>query len=235
MINNNQIENEKQEKSGIIEEKLYEFLQPLLKELNTRIDRRLVCTFLGLVIAIMQHRHRNHGLLLSELGAYLLGPERCRAGTKRISNLIHSNRWEAKLIEQYMWPRGTKRVEELQAEGERALILWDESVIEKPESSQAERLCAVRSSKAKRLKRIKPGYFNPPGGRPIFVPGFNWLQILVIDRKGSPTLAHFAWWTTRGEHKSSKREVERQLLAKTDKLWGKEVLHIWNRGFAGNP
>lgn len=235
MINNNQIENEKQEKSGIIEEKLYEFLQPLLKELNTRIDRRLVCTFLGLVIAIMQHRHRNHGLLLSELGAYLLGPERCRAGTKRISNLIHSNRWEAKLIEQYMWPRGTKRVEELQAEGERALILWDEGVIEKPESSQAERLYAVRSSKAKRLKRIKPGYFNPPGGRPIFVPGFNWLQILVIGRKGSPTLAHFAWWTTRGEHKSSKREVERQLLAKTDKLWGKEVLHIWNRGFAGNP
>ena len=235
MINNNQIENEKQEKSGAIEEKLYEFLQPLLKELNTRIDRRLVCTFLGLVIAIMQHRHRNHGLLLSELGAYLLGPERCRAGTKRISNLIHSNRWEAKLIEQYMWQRGTKRVEELQAEGERALILWDEGVIEKPESSQAERLCAVRSSKAKRLKRIKPGYFNPPGGRPIFVPGFNWLQILVIGRKGSPTLAHFAWWTTRGEHKSSKREVERQLLAKTDKLWGKEVLHIWDRGFAGNP
>jgi len=235
MINNNQIENEKQEKSGAIEEKLYEFLQPLLKELNTRLDRRLVCTFLGLVIAIMQHRHRNHGLLLSELGAYLLGPERCRAGTKRISNLIHSNRWEAKLIEQYMWQRGTKRVEELQAEGERALILWDESVIEKPESLQAERLCAVRSSKAKRLKHIKPGYFNPPGGRPIFVPGFNWLQILVIGRKGSPTLAHFAWWTTRGEHKSSKREVERQLLAKTDKLWGKEVLHIWDRGFAGNP
>ena len=74
MINNNQIENEKQEKSGAIEEKLYEFLQPLLKELNTRLDRRLVCTFLGLVIAIMQHRHRNHGLLLSELGAYVVDP-----------------------------------------------------------------------------------------------------------------------------------------------------------------
>jgi hypothetical protein len=53
-------------------------------------------------------------------------------------------------------------------------------------SLKAERLCAVRSSKAQRLKWIKPGYFNPPGERPIFVPGFNWLQILVIGRKGLP-------------------------------------------------
>jgi hypothetical protein len=41
----------------------------------------------GLVMAIIMHRHRNHGLLLSELGGYLLGPERCCAGTKRISKL----------------------------------------------------------------------------------------------------------------------------------------------------
>jgi len=88
-------------------------------------------------------------------------------------------------------------VTELQAAGELPLILWDESVLEKSESLKAERLCAVHSSKAQRLKRIKPGYFNPPGGRPIFVPGFNWLQILVIGRKGSPTLAHLRWWTTR--------------------------------------
>lgn len=44
---------------------------------------------------------------------------------------------------------------------------WDESVIEKPESLKAERLCAVRSSKACRLKRIKPGFYNLPTGRPV--------------------------------------------------------------------
>ena len=235
MFKNTQIEQEKQAKSQAAEQGLYEFLKPLLKELNTIIDRRLVCTFLGLVIAIMQHRHRNQGLLLSELGAYLLGPERCRAGTKRISNLLHCDRWKAKLIGRFMWQQGTQRVEELAAEGERALVLWDESVLEKSESLRAERLCAVRSSKARRLKRIKPGYFNPPGGRPIFVPGFNWLQVLVVGRKGPPTLAHFEWWTTRGECKSSKREIEKQVLDKIDLLWGKEVLHIWDRGFAGNP
>ena len=55
--------------------------------------------------------------------------------------------------------------------GEDVLALWDESVVEKSESIKLEGLCAVRSSKAARLKRIKPGFFNPPGGRPIFVPG----------------------------------------------------------------
>lgn len=42
-----------------------------------------------------------------------------------------------------------------------ALVIWDESVIEKPESIALEGLGPVRSSKAARLKRIKPGYFNP--------------------------------------------------------------------------
>jgi hypothetical protein len=117
----------------------------------------LVKTFLGLVMAILMHRHRNHGLLLSELGGYLLEPEQCQAGTKRISNLLHSEKWEAKVIEEFLWQQGTQRVEEFWAEGQRALVIWDESVLEKPESLQAEGLCAVRSSKAGRLKRIKPG------------------------------------------------------------------------------
>ncbi len=165
----------------------------------------------------------------------MLGAEYGRAGTKRISNLVHSEKWPARLIEDFLWQAGTHRVEELWAQGEHPLVIWDESMLEKPESLQAEGLCAVRSSKAVQLKRIKPGFFNPPGGRPIFVPGFHWLKVLVIGRKGSPTLAHMRWWTTRGEQKSLKRMEESAVLAHIDGLWGKEVLHIWDRGFAGNP
>lgn len=203
--------------------------------LKQKLDRRLVSTFVGLVMAIVMHRHRNNGLLLSELGGYLLGAEHCRAGTKRISNLIHSPKWEARLIEDFLWQQATQRVEEIWVQGERPLVIWDESVLEKPESLQAERLCAVRSSKAVRLKRIKPGFFNPPGGRPIFVPGFHWLKILVVGRQGVPLLAHMGWWTTRGEHQSQKRAEESAILTHIDQLWGKDVLHIWDRGFAGNP
>lgn len=224
-----------QAKSKRLEDELLRFVSPVLKTLNQQIDRRLVMTFFGVLMAILTHRHRHNGLLLSELGSYLLGPERCVAGTKRISNLLHSRKWKAKALVDFLWRRGTARVRELQKMGEAVLLLWDESVIEKPESLKAERLCAVRSSKAWRLKRIKPGFFNPPGGRPVFVPGFNWLQILVIGRQGPPTLAHFAWWTSRGEQKTSKRKLEGHLLRKIDARWGKNVLHIWDRGFAGQP
>lgn len=235
MYKHTQTEKEKQEKSKALQDELFAFLKPLLNKLNKRVDRRLVSTFFGLVIAILVHRHRNNGLLLSELGAYLLGPERCRAGTKRIGNLLRCEQWKTKSIERFLWQRGTQRVKELQAEGEEVLVVWDESVLEKPESLSAERLCPVKSSKALRLKRIKPGYFNPPGGRPVFVPGFNWLQILVIGRKGPPTLAHFAWWTTRGEHTTNKRSLEKRVFRKINWLWGQDLLHIWDRGFAGTP
>ena len=235
MLKDKQKEAEKQEQAGECEGHLVKYLMPVLGDLNQRMDRRLIKTFLGLVMAIISHRHRNHGLLLSELGGYLLGAEACCAGAKRIGNLLHSEKWEAQQIEDFQWAQATQRVEAIEAEGERALVIWDESVLEKPESLKAERLCAVRSSKATRLKRIKPGFFNPPGGRPVCVPGFHWLKILVLGHKGPPTLAHMRWWTTRGEQKSEKRVEEGEVLDQIDGLWGKEVIHIWDRGFAGNP
>jgi len=61
------------------------------------------------------------------------------------------------------------------------------------------------------------------------------LKILVIGRRGNPTLAHMHWWTTSGAQQSQKRAEESAVLAHMDFLWGKEVLHIWDRGFAGNP
>lgn len=66
---------------------LLSFLAPLLRTLDQQLDRRLVSTFLATLIAIVQWRNRNHGLLLSELGAYLLSPEQAPAGTKRLSNM----------------------------------------------------------------------------------------------------------------------------------------------------
>jgi len=235
MLKDKRKEAERQEKTRQVEGQLVSLLWPLLVKLNQKLDRRLVKTFLGLVMAILMHRHRNNGLLLSELGGFLLGAEESRAGTKRISNLVHSEKWEADMIEDYLWQTSTYRVESLWEQGQRPLVIWDESVLEKPESLQAERLCAVRSSKAVRLKRIKPGFFNPPGGRPVFVPGFHWLKLLVVGQKGKPTLAQMRWWTTRGEQKSQKRAEEAAVLAEIDQLWGKEVLHVWDRGFAGNP
>jgi hypothetical protein len=228
-------EGERQVRSRELEKQLVKMLWSVLVELKQRVDRRLVNTLLGLVMVLVMHRHRNQGLVLSELGGYLLDVEQGPAGTKRISTLVHSPRWEARLLEEFHWQRAQERVEELQTQGQPGLVIWDESVLEKPESLQAEGLCAVRSTKAVRLKRIKPGYFNPPGGRPVFVPGFHWLQVLVIGPKGPATLAHLRWWTTRGQAASQARMEEAQVFDEVDQRWGKEVVHIWDRGFAGNP
>ena len=219
MLNNTARNRAKQEceyESNVLSQRCLLFVRPILQKLHKDLDRRLVQTFIDLVMIIIMHRHRNNGLLLSELGDLLLGGDRGPAGTKRIANLIHSSRWTALVVEEHLWGEGDRKVKALLGGQEAVYLIWDESVIEKPESLQAEGLCAVRSSKALRLKRIKPGYFNPPGGGPIFVPGMNWLQVIVVGLHGAPVLAHVRWWTTRGDLSSDKRKEEDYKLVGPD-------------------
>ena len=146
------------------------FLFPLLVQLDGLLDKRLVRTFLSTIQVIITFRDRANGLLLSELGGYLESPDKAPAGTKRLSNLLHSPKWGAWLMARFLWQRAGQQVEEWTQAGEEGLVIWDESVWEKPESQQLEGLCAVRSSKAKRLTHYKKGYYSPPQ-KPIFVPG----------------------------------------------------------------
>src|SRR5579875_529205 len=142
-----------------VRQDLVEFLQPLVEQLDAQIDRRLVRTFVHTIDAILCFRNRPHGLLLSELGGYLLDPAHAAAGTKRLSNLLRSSKWSSALSEAFLWQRATTHLEALKRQGEDALVLWDESVLEKPESIANPDLGSVRSSKAHRLTRIKPGFY----------------------------------------------------------------------------
>jgi hypothetical protein len=214
---------------------LITFLGPLLRYLDDQIDARLVRTFVATLTAILTFRHRAHGLLLSELGGYILSPDRAPAGTKRLSNLLRSPKWASTLIVQWLWTQASQRVTALTSAGEDALVVWDESVLEKAETLTSDDLCAVRSSKARRLKRIRPGFFNPPGGQPICVPGLEWLGLLVLGRVGPPTVAAMQWWTRRGRRRSTLRTEEYGLLARCVQAWGRQVIHVWDRGFAGGP
>jgi hypothetical protein len=74
------------------------FLAPLLMELDARIDKRLVRTFLNTVAVILTFRDRVNGLRLSEMGGYLDTPDKAPAGTKRLSRLLHCVKWSAELI-----------------------------------------------------------------------------------------------------------------------------------------
>ena len=113
--------------------------------------------------------------------------------------------------------------------------MWDESVLEKPESLKLDGLCAVKSSVAARLKRIKPGFYNPPGGRPIFVPGMQWLTVLLMGSQSIPRVAVMQWWMTRGRFQQSHRDVQIPVLERMATTWGDGVIHVFDRGWAGGP
>jgi hypothetical protein len=221
--------------SAEVAEQLQGFVSPLLARLDEQVDKRLVRTFITTLGAILRWRNRAHGLLLSELGGYILPIEQAAAGTKRLSNLLRSTKWTHQLIERFLWQKADERLEQLDDEQQTALLIWDESVIEKPESIAIEGLSAVRSQKARRLKRIKPGYYNPPGGTPVFVPGMHWLAVIVLGSSGPAVMAAMRWWTTRGVLSSDRRSQEQALLSECVQRWGRRLLHIFDRGFAGAP
>lgn len=227
--------NEAAEAAQAASEELVSFVRPLLGELDEQLDKRLVRTFLGLLQVILMLRHNRYGLLLSELGGYLLGAAHAPAGTKRISNLLRSQRWSAEVISRYLWQQAEGRVQALAAAESPALVVWDESVIEKPESIALEGLCAVRSAKAHRLSRIKKGFYNPPTGKPTFVPGQNWLMVMVLGMVGTPTLAAMRFWSRRGEHATDRKSVVLAVLEQAAQAWGQQVVHLFDRGYASGP
>ena len=218
----------------VLSQLCYVFVGPVLRRVHQQLDRRLVQTLLDLLQVLVIHRHRQQGLLLSELGGHVLGPGQAPAGTKRIDRLLKSRRWQAATLIDFLWEKGDEALQRLMHPQDDIYVIWDESVIEKPESLKAERLGPVRSSKARRLLRIKPGYYTPPRG-PAFVPGWNWLQVLVAGPRGPATLAHLRWWTTRGEQASDQRTEEAQVLQHVAHRWGRQVVHLWDQGFAGAP
>ena len=213
---------------------LVHFLRPLAQRLAAQRDIRLVQTALDLVQVILTHRHRAQGLLLTELGGYLLSPAQAPAGAKRISNLIHCPDWSADDLNGLLWQQATERVQALSQADEEVLLVWDGSVWEKPESQANADWCVVRSTKARRLSRRRKGMTIPHKGPPILVPGLHWDGLVVVGMDGPPTLAHLQWWTTHGEHATTQRAVDQALLEQSTREWGRRVRHIWDRGYAGS-
>lgn len=205
--------------------------QGLRTQLDELLDSRLVDTFFNLLAIILLFRERRMGLLLSELGGYLCGPSRAPAGTKRISNLLRSPKWTSSILDDYFHTRAKERIGQLSASGKRALLLWDDSRVEKHESWLCEGLCSVWSSKARRLTRLRPGYYRPPKER-ICVPGFKWTGVFLSALGEAPSVFQMTWWTTRGKHKEDPDNIIWRLLDKVEQLFGTTVLHVFDRGYA---
>lgn len=220
----------RQRASHFLLHQLDNFTGSLREDLDQQIDSRLVRTFYDLIAVILMFRHRQMGLLLSELGGWVCGFRHAPAGTKRISNLLRSPKWSSSIIDDFFWDRTKDRIEQLQTQGKRPLMLWDDSRLEKPESWVCEGLCSVWSSKAKRLTRIKKGYYNTISR--ICVPGFKWTGVFLSHLGGVPSVCQMSWWTTRGKYKEDPDNIIFRLLRKIHEQIGSSVVHVLDRGYA---
>jgi hypothetical protein len=226
-----------QERSDWFGRALGQFLSPLLWYLHQKMDLRPVRNLMEVVEAILSFRDRCNGLLLSELGDAMDGVGGGGGGTKRLGRLIHHTAWKAQDVEDFQLWQAEQALQELEQEGEDALLIWDGTPWEKPESFHSEGLCPVRSSKAKRLTRIKKGYYHPPI-RPIFVPGIHGIGLLLASRHkaaGVVMLALMRWWTSRGLWPTSERDESCKLLRLMKSLWGQRLVHVFDQGYAGSP
>ena len=162
--------------------------------------------------------------------------ESAPAGTKRIGNLIRSLKWSLFPIDRYLLDEAEKEVKRLKEAGKRSLCMWDGSVVEKPESSAAEGLCPVISSKAKRLNRSKKGQvLNLPAARPVMVTGMHWTGAFIAGLEGIPKRAGMSWWTTKGTYATHTRNQEEEMLRKCIRKWGDLLVHVFDRGYASGP
>jgi hypothetical protein len=62
-----------------------------------------------------------------------------------------------------------------------------------------------------------------------------WASVIVAGMTGAPTLHSMRWWSTRGEDASDKRSEIESMFLDCHTRWGKNVLHTFDRGFAGAP
>jgi hypothetical protein len=208
-----------------------QYLSALQKLLSKQVDERYVRTFYDTFIAILMFRNRAMGLLLSELGGFISGFEFAPAGTKRISRLLGCKKWSHKIVDDFFFKRAKERIIKLKSCKKRPLLLWDDSRIEKSESTFLGGLCSVFSSKAQRLTRIRPGFFTPPGNR-ICTTGYKWTGIMLSALGEVPSVFNMTWWTTRGKHKEQGTNIIYQMLSKIHQQTGRTGLHVFDRGYA---
>jgi hypothetical protein len=220
-----------EEASPFWAEQLERYLTPYSERLDAYVDRRVVGNLTATVAGIVQTRS---ALTTSELGSAICGPEHAEAGRQRLQRALHHEGWESEVIEEVRWEQAEQRRKAMEQRGETPLCIWDSSVLEKPESEHLEGLCAVGSSRARRLARRRKGVFNRPA-MPVSVRGFEWESLLLLDSSGVPQVAATRWWSRQKGVAGQQRQQQQALLEQAARRWGRQVRHVFDRGYGNEP
>ena len=210
-----------------------DYVQPVLDRLTGQIDKRLTYTVFDAFMGMLHFRDRANSLLLSELGAYLNGPQHAPAGTKRLSNLLRNDQWSHEDIQSVLLSKVEKKLSEPGKEGKRWFVHWDDSVVEKPERSKLEGLCPVHSKKGARLTRIRRGHYKKYPR--IQVNGFEWSAGVLSSMEDLPIITCMEWWTTKGKYRDERCNILYRMLEQATSMIRQtqaEVWHVFDRGYA---
>src|SRR2546430_8355937 len=221
-----------EEESQFWAEQLAKYLRPYQERLDAYVDRRVVGNLLATVGAIVQSRCE---LTTSELGCAICGAAHAEAGTQRLQYALHHPGWEAEVIEEVLWQEAEQRRQQIEQQGETPLCIWESSVVEKPESEQLEGLGTVRSSKARRLGRSRKGLYNQPSRLPVSVRGYEWESLLLVGANGIPQVVAMRWWQRHKGVPGQQRMQQHSLLSQVAQRWGRQVRHIFDRGYGHGP
>src|SRR5256885_924315 len=221
-----------EEESPFWAEQLAKYLKPYQERLDAYVDRRVVGNLMATVGAIVQSRCE---LTTSELGCAICGAAHAEAGTQRLQYALHHPGWEAEVIEEVWGQEAEQRRQQIEQQGETALCIWDSSVVEKPESEKLEGLGTVRSSKARRLGRSRKGLYNQPSRLPVSVRGYEWESLLLLGTKGIPQVVAMRWWERHKGVPGQQRQQQHSLLSQVASRWGRQVRHIFDRGYGHGP
>jgi len=219
------------EESQMWAKQLERYLQPYSERLDAYLDRRVVGNVTATIASIVQTRRE---LTLTEVGSALCGPEHTEAGVQRLQRVLQHQGWEAEVIEEVLWEQAEESRKEMEQRGETPLCIWDSSVLEKPESATMEGLGAVRSSRARRLARSRGGVFNQVG-KPVRVRGYEWESLLLLGVSGVPQVVSMRWWGRQKGVPGQQRRIQEELLSQVAQRWGKQVRHIFDRGYGHGP
>lgn len=212
-------------------QQLETYLSPYSQRLDAYLDRRVVGNLTATIASIVQTRSE---LTLSQLGSAICGPEHTEAGTQRLQRALHHQGWTAAVIEELLWDQAEQSRKQMEQRGETPLCIWDSSVLEKPESVALEGLGAVRSSRVRRLARSRPDVFNRPG-LPVRVRGFEWESLLLLGKSGVPQVVAMRWWTREKQVSGQQRHHQEELLDQAARRWGRQVRHVFDRGYGHGP
>src|SRR5213080_3860142 len=221
-----------EEESQLWAEQLAKYLKPYQERLDAYLDRRVVGNLMATVGAIVQSRCE---LTTSELGCAICGAAHAEAGTQRLQYALHHPGWEAEVIDEVLWQEAEQRRQQIEQQGETPLCIWDSSVVEKPESEQLEGLGTVRSSKARRLGRSRKGLYKQHSRLPVSVRGYEWESLLLVGANGIPQVVAMRWWGRQKGVPGQQRQQQHSLLSQVAQRWGRQVRHIFDRGYGHGP